>query len=469
MKNPLSFSVLLLFFLQFLSASAYAQCTEAKDADMAKYKQLTETQDAQGCSQCAALAMYFCSARNTVAVEDKRVVSSLITQSKRNIVNMGQPYCCPELVNHEPQWGIDVEGNSSPGTITADDATVPANINNGSTSGKSSPTATNNAAAVEEVLNAAAPLIEQWASNREKRWVEEQRRQEEIEDQKAELVKLNQQKAEEYFNEKYLKKYLKAANEGDEKARLLLRTKLQLVSYACAEASSGSGEYEACDIYHLLPDSQKWFEEAIKNNNLYAMTASGAYITAENEAAQIALLEKAAGLGSLDAMIILGDFYDKKSTRESEYSLHGGNDPQKALYWYNKAAEAGCPKGMYLLGMINKYKASRLNYKGKVDKKSNVVYDIKVDNFKAFEWFTKSVLVENHEVSMYAENDRESTAIFGLPSRWVSASIFDYEAYKELSHMYENGIGVDKNVEIARELLDAYTTWKNKYYTTEEF
>lgn len=91
----------------------YSQCTEAKEADMAKYKKLTETLDAQGCSQCAMLALYFCSAKYSIKVEDKRKVSSLITACKKNITNMGQPYCCPELVNREPQWGIMVNGNSN--------------------------------------------------------------------------------------------------------------------------------------------------------------------------------------------------------------------------------------------------------------------------------------------------------------------------------------------------------------------
>ena len=102
MKNTL----LLCLTLLCVPVLVQAQCTEAKDADMAKYKRLTETQDAQGCSQCAMLAMYFCSARYCVNPEDKRKVDAMITACKRNIKTMGQPYCCSELVDKEPQWGI---------------------------------------------------------------------------------------------------------------------------------------------------------------------------------------------------------------------------------------------------------------------------------------------------------------------------------------------------------------------------
>lgn len=96
--------------LKLTSISSFAQCTEAKDSEMAKYKKLTETQDAQGCSQCAMLALYFCSARHTVTIEDKSKVSTLIAACKKNIQLMGEPYCCPEYLNKEPEWGKEANG-----------------------------------------------------------------------------------------------------------------------------------------------------------------------------------------------------------------------------------------------------------------------------------------------------------------------------------------------------------------------
>ena len=100
---------LFFFFFTFLllgNINLLAQCTEAKDAEMAKYMKLTKTQDAQGCSQCGMLALYFCSAKYCVTDEDKTKVGAMITAGKQNVRDMGQPYCCPDYLNKEPQWGI---------------------------------------------------------------------------------------------------------------------------------------------------------------------------------------------------------------------------------------------------------------------------------------------------------------------------------------------------------------------------
>ena len=111
---------LLTFILCLLtSARLFSQCTEEKEPDMAKYKRLTETQDAQGCSQCAMLALYLCSARHCVEVEDKRKTRSMIEACKENIRIMGQPYCCPELLNKEPEWGKDANKNAAEGNGSA--------------------------------------------------------------------------------------------------------------------------------------------------------------------------------------------------------------------------------------------------------------------------------------------------------------------------------------------------------------
>jgi hypothetical protein len=120
MKN-----IALIILFATLSIISFAQCTEAKDPDMAHYKRLTETKDAQGCSQCAMLALYFCSARHCVEMEDKRKVRSMIEACKTNIRNMGQPYCCNDLINKEPEWGKEASG-------------IVNNSNNGSSSNSTS-------------------------------------------------------------------------------------------------------------------------------------------------------------------------------------------------------------------------------------------------------------------------------------------------------------------------------------------
>ena len=152
----------IIFILLIYSTNTFSQCTEAKDADMAKYKRLTETQDAQGCSQCAMLALYFCSAKHCVEAEDKRKVRSLIEACKTNIKTMGQPYCCPELVNKTPEWGVAVSsGSSSKNTTTsnADNSAIQQQksfeaLASGLESNPDNPLAINNA-----LLNEIAGLI----------------------------------------------------------------------------------------------------------------------------------------------------------------------------------------------------------------------------------------------------------------------------------------------------------------------
>ncbi len=127
--KPYFICLSILGFLFLHITTLQAQCTEEKDPEMAKYMKLTKTQDAQGCSQCGMLALYFCSARYCVKPEDKRKVSAMITACKRNVVDMGQPYCCPDYVNKEPQWGVMAGGSTSNS----------GNSNSGNNTGQSNP------------------------------------------------------------------------------------------------------------------------------------------------------------------------------------------------------------------------------------------------------------------------------------------------------------------------------------------
>jgi len=54
----------------------------------------------------------------------------------------------------------------------------------------------------------------------------------------------------------------------------------------------------------------------------------------------VALLEKAAGQGHAYAMITLGDIHDTRK------------DPEQAVAWYTKSAEAGLPEAMFNLGVF---------------------------------------------------------------------------------------------------------------------
>ncbi len=174
-KNYIIFYWIL--FLSTINLSVFGQCTEAKDPEMAKYMHLTKTQDAQSCSECGMLALYFCSAKYCVQIEDKRKVGSLITACKKNILIMGQPYCCPDYINQEPQWGLMVGGtqnNQTSGSANFSEYATPdntitlieGNSNQGYNSAQSNPMINNNASSnvsdqeVEQLINDAAALVD---------------------------------------------------------------------------------------------------------------------------------------------------------------------------------------------------------------------------------------------------------------------------------------------------------------------
>jgi len=103
---------LLLPVLMFIDPiEAIGQCDE-RDPDMAKYK-AKMSKDAQGCSQCAMLAMYHCWARycSPDSIDKKRKLLSMISACKRNIAVMAEDSkgysCCPELTNKQPQWHVN--------------------------------------------------------------------------------------------------------------------------------------------------------------------------------------------------------------------------------------------------------------------------------------------------------------------------------------------------------------------------
>lgn len=309
------------------------------------------------------------------------------------------------------------------------------------------------------IINSVAPLVEQWATNRQRRWEEEQRRREKEDEQRAALSELNKQKAEQYFKTTYLDKYLKDAESGNEYARMLLYFKHSMVESAC---SNSTGEYIPCNI-DLLSQRGVWLEDALKNNNRDILNVMGAgYLnSADTQQKGIEMLEKAANLGSLDAMIQLGDYFDRKPL----FAGHtAGQNADKAFHWYSKAAENGCPKGMYYMGMIYRYGYSRqlMGFK-----KSFMKYNIEKDNKKALEWFTKSVTLTNHIESLYAQSTRESLVHHNLAPQWISASIFDPNAFSELSKLYEEGKGVERNDAFSKELYQEHLIWRKRYNTTE--
>lgn len=60
----------------------------------------------QSCALCAALAVYFCSAKNIYKEDEKQRYRNVMGQTISNIREMGNPICCPELLNRKIEWGM---------------------------------------------------------------------------------------------------------------------------------------------------------------------------------------------------------------------------------------------------------------------------------------------------------------------------------------------------------------------------
>jgi TPR repeat protein len=287
--------------------------------------------------------------------------------------------------------------------------------------------------AVGQISNALAPMLEEWANNIEKRR-EVEKEQQRIYEAKNEKIKANNQ---EYYQTFFLNKYLSAAENGDEKARMILVCEIQSNAFYKDE---------------MLPNLKNWTIKAANNKNFDAMNIIGfkAKLLGKTKPDPffdftlkdgLKMLEEAANMGSLDAMIQLGNYYDYKS------STYGGKDAEKAFYWFSKAAENGSPNGMYYLGMIYRYQS--------LDKSYGVKYKVTKNDSLAFQWFAKSVANPNYIESLFHKSNNSQLKFAG--------SYFEINSYKELSIMYEKGIGCEKNIEIANKLNEEYMTSHRTY------
>lgn len=158
------------------------------------------------------------------------------------------------------------------------------------------------------------------------------------------------------------------------------------------------------------------------------------------------LLEKAVRLGSVDAMVRLGEWYDLSA------EFKGGANAEFAFTAFTDAAEKGSPNAMYYLGMIYKYgliedlsTGGIRNYR----KKTHVQYAVPINEQKAFEWFSKSIQ-PNYRPSIFTIGARE----FGRLTS--GGSYFEKDAYNELAEMYRKGKVVAKDKQKAKELEAAY-------------
>jgi TPR repeat protein len=142
------------------------------------------------------------------------------------------------------------------------------------------------------------------------------------------------------------------------------------------------------------------------------------------EMAVSATLKKRPGAASrTDALMLLADYYNMRRV---------GENPDKALAYYTKAAEDGSPSAMYNLGKIYLYGITG-------DKAYFVRYKVERDETTAFNWFLKSIEDTHFVESLFQQNTK-------CGSRFVD------DSFQELIKMYNKGIGCEKSEAKANEL-----------------
>lgn len=106
----------LLLTLFFITAQSHAQSCSEDPVAQAYAQRVDAGENVQSCSECAALGVYFCGARNVWEEGDKSQYRQVIGQTQSNIREMGDPICCPELLNRSIEWGQPPAPAASSGT-----------------------------------------------------------------------------------------------------------------------------------------------------------------------------------------------------------------------------------------------------------------------------------------------------------------------------------------------------------------
>lgn len=244
--------------------------------------------------------------------------------------------------------------------------------------------------------------------------------------------------------DKFIKDYMLPLMDIAENAKGTLNVSTNTMQYSKEVGNARMTLYYASyhlNMMELVPKREEWFESAVENNDFDAMLekASQINITSENNEG-FPYIVKAANLGSVDAMVRMGIYYDISN----EY-IKG--DQKLALEYFTKAAEKGSPNAMYYLGMIYKYGSATEM------KKYHVKYDVVKDEKTAFEWFTKS-LQPGYKESLFAKSDANSSTF--RMTYYQRYSFFEVKSYKELAIIYRQGNVVSKDKEKAKEYEKLY-------------
>lgn len=283
MKKNLLQKITLFVFCFMSSFLSYSQCTAEKDEAMNKYLIKTQTTDAQGCSQCAMLALYLCSSDYCINQEDVDKVGKLIQACKSNIYNMGQPYCCQDLLDRPINWGSKAGGTSArsssttssgaisnpmtTGASTTDETAKILNGLNALTGGSNSGLNeySKNYAQGQQIAEVATGLVDLFTpspeerARKEKARLEAEQRAEEYRRLELKRKIENERNATQEFKTAYLDRF-KSGSEED---------KTNIVVYGMDNYIANKYSYDASP---MVPEWKKWMLESINNNNKFTTT-----------------------------------------------------------------------------------------------------------------------------------------------------------------------------------------------------
>ena len=193
---------------------------------------------------------------------------------------------------------------------------------------------------------------------------------------------------------------LKQAENGNVNARMIL-------CFASRELS--------CEEF--VPNKESWIEQAFADNNKDAIMYQKGY---DNE-----YLEKnRMSLSNVDAMVKLAMWYSHKTNIKG---LSGGGNEQKALEWFNKAADAGSPNAMYFLGMIYKYGQV---VSDKYQQNLFIKFTLTKDEKLALDWFIKAEQPDYKE-SIYSRMMSSNEPFLATTSFYIPTRYQRYLLYKK--------------------------------------
>lgn len=301
----------------------------------------------------------------------------------------------------------------------------------------------------QEVANQLGTQAGSLAGELLNNWIANQERKEAAYKRERELKEENNAKN---YEEKFKAEYLPLMNKaiaGDENARMIL--------YFTSDKK---------ELWDYVPQRNKWFREALNNDNTDALLEKAKdileypeYFKKDGDSDYNFYIEKAANLGSIDAMILMAKYYDSKF-----YNTKTSLDTKKAIEFYKKAAENGSPIAMYYLGMIYKYGVIGC-LGGEKYYKMLPRFDVILDEKVAFDWFLKSYEMfsrTDYQESTFAKSIKSNYfGLFGCVDHFYALD----GCYRELSKIYKKGEIIAKDKDKAKK----FENLANSLYSNRNF